>query len=241
MEYIKFVNFSVYYRLKNNYAIALNNVSLSVAEGELAVVVGPSGCGKTTLLKSIFGETGGASKGILRLHGRDIDNINIAKEQIAYVSQNYSLTPTMTVYDNIAYPLRMLRVDPAEIDRRVRSIAKDLGIYPLLTRKPRQLSGGQHQRAAIARALIKKPRLILMDEPFAHLDPTIRKNMRELLKKVHSRTGCTILFVTHDLPEAFALADRIIVMRDGEIEECGSPKQLEECHNSELLKEFFGR
>ena len=241
MSQIEFADFSVYYRLKNDFVIAVDHISLSVADGSLTVLVGPSGCGKTTLLKSVFGQSGGVTQGKLTIDGKNIEDIVIEKQNIAYVSQNYSLNPTMTVYDNIAYPLRNRRMDPDEVDKRVRSIAKRMGIYPLLTRKPRNLSGGQHQRAAIARALVKKPGLVLMDEPFAHLDPEVRRDMRSLLKEVHLHTGCTILFVTHDLPEAFALADDVVVMKDGRIEETGAPRALEETHCSELLKEFFGR
>ncbi len=241
MDLFSAKNFSIYYKVKKDFAIAVEDLTFGIRSGEFFVIVGGSGSGKTSLLRSLFDASGGVTRGELLLNNAPVDTVNMAEQNFAYVSQYYSLNANMTVYDNIAFPLRNMKTDPAEVDRRVRSIAQAFGIYPLLTRKPRQISGGQHQRTAIARALIKNPRVLFMDEPFSALDPHIRRQLCALLKKVHERLHCTIVFVTHDLNEAFDLADRIMVLDGGRLAELGTPEELRVHHESKLLKEFFRR
>lgn len=239
MKVFEFKNFSLYYKVKKDFVVAVNDVSFDIENGEFFVIVGESGSGKSSLLSAMFKGSSGAARGELLFYNTNIEDVDIRQQNFAYVSQYYSLNPGMTIYDNLAFPLRNMKTDPQEIDLRVRSIAKAFDIYPLLTRKPRNISGGQHQKAAIARALIKNPRVILMDEPFSSLDPKTRLHLREILKKVHEHLHCTIVFVMHDLPEAFGMADRILVMENGIIKEIGTPQELEKCHSSKLLKEFF--
>ncbi len=241
MSHIQFKNFSVFYKLKNKeYAVALDKVNLTMSDGEFLVVVGPSGCGKTTLIKSILGLCK-LTDGELTIDGIPFDKVNKKHSSIAYVSQEYSLYPSMTVYENIAFPLRSMRTPQKEVDLRVREIAQKLEIDWLLTRKPHQLSGGQHQRIAIARALIKNPRLVLFDEPFSNLDPELRMEMRQLVLTLHKEQRPTFVFVTHDLSEAVMLGERIAVMHRGEIVEVGTPEQIEENPKSILTRSFFGK
>lgn len=235
---IEFNKFSVYYKQKKNYVVALDEVSFFLDEGEFLVLAGPSGCGKTTVLKSILGACENTT-GEAYLDGNAIAPAPKGDGQIAYVSQEYSLYSTMTVYENIAFPLRMMHTSYEETDRRVRRIAGLLELDWLLSRKPRQLSEGQHQRVAIARALIKKPRLLLLDEPFASLHPELRGKMQEMVKKIHSEQRVTILLVTHDIREALGLADRIAVMDSGGIVQISTPAEILENPKSDLVKELF--
>lgn len=227
MELLRFKDYTVYYKLKKDeYLIALNKLNFSVESGEFLAVVGPSGCGKTTLIKSILG-TNKLVEGDVYLNGKNLDDVNVGKENIAYVAQDYNLYPSMTVYENIAYPLKLMHTDMTELDKRVKEIAAKLGLSYLLTRKPKQLSGGQHQRVSIARALIKNPRLILFDEPFANLEPEMRIQLLEIIKGIHTEYKTTIIFVTHNLQEALYLADRILVMNKGKIERIGTKEEIE--------------
>lgn len=241
MELLQLKNFTAYYKLKGkNYAVALDSVSLSVREGEFLVVVGPSGCGKTTLLKCILNLVQ-LTEGDIFLDGQEINKVNKKDMAISYVSQEYSLYPKMTVFDNIAFPLRMMHTPYAEVNQRVTEIAKRLDIEWLLSRKPHQLSGGQHQRVAIARALIKNPRVMLFDEPFSNLDPKMRIELRSLVKNLHREQRPTVIFVTHDLSEAMMLADRIVVINGGAIVETGTPQEIEYEPKTQFTKEFFGK
>ncbi len=240
MELIKFEDFSAFYKLKKEYAVALDKVSFSVHEGEFLVIVGPSGCGKTTLLKCLLGMCS-LTDGNLLFEGEDIEKMKIREKNFACVSQEYSLYPQMTVYENIAFPLRMAHVPHKEVDARVNEIAKQLEIDWLLSRKPKQLSGGQHQRVAIARALVKNPRVVLFDEPFSNMDPELRLQLRKMVKQIHSEQRPTILFVTHDLTEALMLGERILVMNRGEVMEIGTPEEIEENPQSEFTRRFFGK
>lgn len=240
MAQFEFKNFSAYYKQKKDYVVALDNITFDIEQGEFLVIVGPSGCGKTTLLKCIMGLCN-LTRGTALIEGEKITDINLAKKSVAYVSQEYSLYPQMTVYENIAFPLRMMHTGQEEIDERVKQVARSLQLDLFLTRKPKQLSGGQHQRVAIARALIKNPRIILFDEPFANLHPELRMEMRALVKDIHQKERPTVVFVTHDLSEAIALAERIIVMNDGAIEFNGTAKELEERPTTKFVKEFFGK
>lgn len=239
MDLLQFIDFSVFYKLKKKeYVVAIDNISLNVKKGEFLVIVGPSGCGKTTLLKSVLGMPK-LTDGKILLNGVDIDDTKKQNQNFAFVSQEYSLYPQMTVYDNIAFPLRLMYTNGSEIDRRVKDIAQQLEIDWLLSRKPKQISGGQHQRVAIARALIKNPQIVLFDEPFSSLDAELRLTLCQLVKKIHSEQQPTILYVTHDLGEAFLLADRVVVMNKGEIEQVGTPKEIECNPQSQFVKEFL--
>ena len=225
MEAIEFQDFSCYYKNKKETVTALDNLTMSIEKGELFVILGQSGSGKTTLLKCILGLCDYIS-GALYIEGVPADQLLLSQSNIGFVRQEINLYPHLTIYENIAFPLRTMKTPQAEVDRRVREMASLLGLRPLLTRKPKQLSGGQHQRVAIARALIKNPTLLLMDEPFSNVDAALRSQMRQLIKKIHETYHCTIVFVTHDLVEAFTLADRIMVLEDGKLQLLGQPQAL---------------
>lgn len=225
MDAITFQDFSCYYKQKKEYIPALNHIDLSVKQGELLVILGPSGCGKTTLLKCILGLCNYIS-GTLRIDGISTDDFQVQTGNIGYVKQELSLYPHLTVYENIAFPLRMIHTVQSEVDRRVKEIAALLEIDWLLTRKPKQLSGGQNQRVALARALVKDPVTVLFDEPFSNMDPALRTELRLLVKKIHQTFGCTMLFVTHDITDALSLADRIVLLEDGRITASGTPQEL---------------
>ena len=225
MSAIEFQNFSCFYKYKKEYIAALDHINLCVENGELLVILGQSGSGKTTLLKCILGLCDYIS-GQLYIDGIPIDQFDLKTSNIGYIRQELNLYPHMTVYENIAFPLRMIHTPQAEVDRRVKELAALLEIDWLLTRKPKQLSGGQLQRVAIARALIKNPVTVLFDEPFSAIDPTLRTEMRQLIKKIHQTFGCTILFVTHDLVDALNLAERIVILEEGKIEAVGTPQEL---------------
>lgn len=235
---IKCNDFSAFYVNKKEQFTALSKLNFSVDRGELFVVVGESGSGKTTLLKSILRMIPYVD-GEMLVDGIPIDDLDIKTCNFAFVDQEVTLYPQKTVYENIAFPLLMNRTPYEEIDRRVKEIAEIMDIRWLLSRKPKQLSGGQHQRVGLARALIKKPDLVLLDEPFSNLDPEIRGQMRQLLRQVHLQYHTTILFVTHDLGEAFSLADRMMVLNNGKIEVIGSPTELIENPRSELLEVYL--
>ena len=238
MEIILFEDFSCYYINKTGYTKALDHLDFSIESGELFVIAGKSGCGKTTLLKCILGQCE-YMEGKLFVDGVSMEDFDVKSGNIGYVRQETDLYPHMTVYENIAFPLRMIHTAQSEVDRRVKEIADKLDIRYLLTRKPRQLSGGQHQRIAIARALVKDPSILLFDEPFSNIDPTLRGQLRQLVKRLHQEYQTTMLFVTHDLEEAFSLADRILVLDNGRVEEIGVPIDMVHNHKSELLKEFL--
>lgn len=225
MSAIEFQDFSCFYKYKKEYIAALDHINLCVENGELLVILGQSGSGKTTLLKCVLGLCDYIS-GQLYIDGIPIDQFDLKNSNIGYIRQELNLYPHMTVYENIAFPLRMIHTPQAEVDRRVKELAALLEIDWLLTRKPKQLSGGQLQRVAIARALIKNPVTVLFDEPFSAIDPTLRTEMRQLIKKIHQTFGCTILFVTHDLVDALNLAERIVILEEGKIEAVGTPQEL---------------
>lgn len=225
MSTIEFQDFSCFYKYKKEYITALDHINLSVESGELMVILGQSGSGKTTLLKCILGLCDYIS-GQLYIDGTSIDDFRLQNSNIGYIRQELNLYPHLTVYENIAFPLRMIHTPQAEVDRRVKELAALLEIDWLLTRKPKQLSGGQLQRVAIARALIKNPVTVLFDEPFSAIDPTLRTELRQLVKKIHQTFGCTILFVTHDLTDALNLAQRVVILEEGKIEAVGTPREL---------------
>jgi multiple sugar transport system ATP-binding protein len=203
----------------------IHGIDLTVEDGELAVLVGPSGCGKTTTLRMIAGlET--VSDGAILFDGAPVAHLEPKDRDIAMVFQSYALYPHMTVRGNLAFSLKMKGVPRAEREGLVRRAAEMLGIDGLLHRKPRELSGGQRQRVAMGRALVREPRAFLLDEPLSNLDAALRAQMRIELKRIHQRLKTTIVYVTHDQIEAMTLADRIVVMRDGRIEQVGAPLEL---------------
>ncbi len=223
MNAIEMTDFSCYYRQKKEYIPALKALNLSIPSGEFVAIVGESGAGKSTLLKACLG-LADAFEGELMIDGVPIDSLKNANR--AYVSQELALYPKMTVYENIAFPLRVMHTPQEQVDVRVKELAEFLDIRFLLTRKPAQLSVGQQQRVAIAKALIKNPTHLYFDEPFANLDGVMRMQLRQLVRNIHQKFKPTVLFVTHDLQEAFALAQRILVLEKGRLVEDGSAEQL---------------
>nr|WP_314629209.1 sn-glycerol-3-phosphate ABC transporter ATP-binding protein UgpC [uncultured Janthinobacterium sp.] len=203
----------------------LQPFDLEIDDGEFIVLLGPSGCGKSTLLRMIAGLED-ISGGELHIGGAVVNDLPPRARNVAMVFQNYALYPHMTVYDNIAFGLRRLKVPNDEIDRRVREVAAILSLDSLLDRKPRAMSGGQQQRTAIARAMIKTPQVFLFDEPLSNLDAKLRAQLRADIKRLHRRLRTTTLYVTHDQLEAMTLADRVVLMKGGHIEQIGTPAQL---------------
>ena len=217
----------------------LKGVSIDVADGEFAVIVGPSGCGKSTLLRSVAGLeelTGGS----IRIGDRDVTTLAPSDRGIAMVFQSYALYPHLTVYENMAFGLKIAKADKAAIDEAVRRAAAILNIEPLLERKPAALSGGQRQRVAIGRAIVRQPQIFLFDEPLSNLDADLRVRMRYEFASLHRQLGTTTLYVTHDQVEAMTLADRIIVLRDGRIEQVGTPRELYERPANIFVAQFLG-
>ena len=205
--------------------IAVQEFNLDIADKEFIVLVGPSGCGKSTTLRMIAGLEE-ISGGDLLIGGKRMNDVEPKDRDIAMVFQNYALYPHMTVYDNLAFPLKLKKVDKAEIDVRVREAAEILDITQYLDRKPKAMSGGQRQRVAIGRAIVRNPQVLLMDEPLSNLDAKLRNQMRAEIIKLRSRIDTTFIYVTHDQTEAMTLGDRIVIMRDGFIQQIGTPQQV---------------
>jgi multiple sugar transport system ATP-binding protein len=218
---------------------AVRGVDLDIPDGEFAVLVGPSGCGKTTLLRTIAGLEL-ADDGTIEIGDEVVNDVRPSDRDVAMVFQNYALYPHMQVYKNIAFGLMARKLPKAEIDMRVKRAADMLGISNLLERLPRQLSGGQRQRVAIGRAIVRNPRLFLFDEPLSNLDAQLRDEMRSEIKRLHQEIGATMIYVTHDQIEAMTLADRIVLMRDGEIEQQGAPLDLFERPATRFVAGFLG-
>ncbi len=218
---------------------AVKGVSLDVPEGEFTVLVGPSGCGKSTLLRCIAGleETTGGS---IEIGGKDVTHARPRDRDIAMVFQNYALYPYLNVKDNIAFGLRARKFSEADVEKRVKRAADMLDIGHLLARFPRELSGGQRQRVAIGRAIVRDARLYLFDEPLSNLDAQLRDDMRVEIKRLHQELGRTMIYVTHDQIEAMTLADRIVLLRDGVIEQQGSPLDVFERPASRFVAGFLG-
>ncbi|MDO5435407.1 MAG: sn-glycerol-3-phosphate ABC transporter ATP-binding protein UgpC [Clostridia bacterium] len=204
---------------------AVHNFNLAVEKGEFIVFVGPSGCGKSTTLRMIAGLED-ISKGELLIDGERANEWGPRDREVAMVFQSYALYPQMTVFDNIAFGLELMGVDEDEIERRVKHTAEILGLTEYLDRLPRALSGGQRQRVAIGRAIVRKVGIFLMDEPLSNLDAKQRVTMRSEIAQIHRNTGATTIYVTHDQTEAMTLADRIVVMKDGYVQQVGTPKEL---------------
>lgn len=237
MEILRFDNYSVYFKVKKDYFIALDRIDLHVEDGEFLSITGPSGSGKTTLLRSAMGLSNTLTAGEVFYRGQPVCGVDMTKENIGYISQEYSLYPSMTIYENIAYPLTVMGTERDEIDRRVRELADILGLTFLLTRKPRQLSGGQQQRAALGRLLVKAPRLALFDEPFSNVAPDLRQELGQLVKRYHREQRPTILFVTHDLQEAVSLGERVVWMDQGEVRRIASASDLRTAQDWQALLE----
>lgn len=217
--------------LKNIFKIfedgttAVNDFSLEISDKEFIILVGPSGCGKSTTLRMIAGLES-ISRGELTIGDRVVNNVAPKDRDIAMVFQSYALYPHMSVYKNMAFGLELRKLPKAEIDSRVREAAKILDIEHLLKRKPRALSGGQRQRVALGRAMVRSPSVFLLDEPLSNLDAKLRTTMRTEIKKLHKRLGTTFIYVTHDQTEAMTMADRIVVMKDGVIQQVDTPQNL---------------
>ncbi|RWP47617.1 ABC transporter ATP-binding protein [Mesorhizobium sp.] len=203
----------------------LHGVSVDIADGQFVVLVGPSGCGKSTLLRMVAGlET--VSGGTIAIGDRVVNHLPPAKRDIAMVFQNYALYPHKTVEQNMAFALKLRKTDPAVVAERVKRAADILDLNPYLKRYPRQLSGGQRQRVAMGRAIVRNPQVFLFDEPLSNLDAKLRVQMRTEIKELHQRLKTTTIYVTHDQIEAMTMADKIVVMRDGRIEQVGAPLEL---------------
>jgi len=219
---------------------ALHSINVHVKKGEFFTFLGPSGCGKTTTLRTITGFIEPVS-GTVGVDGRDVTRVPIEKRNIGIVFQSYALFPTMTVYDNIAFGLKIKKLPKAEIDRKVREIARKVDLSDeQLAKAVSQLSGGQQQRVAIARALVTDPAVICMDEPLSNLDAKLRVQLRNELKKMQKEFGITTIYVTHDQEEALTLSDRIAVFNKGSIEQIGTPNQIYNHSETEFVCNFIG-
>ena len=217
----------------------IHPLDLAIEEGEFVVFVGPSGCGKSTLLRLIAGLED-VTGGVIRIDGRDATSVPPAKRGLAMVFQSYALYPHMTVRRNIAFPLRMAGLDKAEQDRRVEQAAAVLNLTDYLDRRPAALSGGQRQRVAIGRAIVREPKAFLFDEPLSNLDAALRVGMRLEISELHERLKTTMIYVTHDQVEAMTMADKIVVLQAGRIEQVGSPLDLYRRPRNRFVAGFIG-
>ncbi len=217
----------------------LHGISLDVEDGEFVVFVGPSGCGKSTTLRLIAGLED-ATGGEIAIGGRVVNNLEPKDRDIAMVFQNYAIYPHMTVRKNIGFGLRTAKMSKADKEARIDEVAGILGMTDLLARKPSQLSGGQRQRVAIGRAMVRDPAVFLFDEPLSNLDAQLRTQMRLEIKKLHQRVGNTIIFVTHDQVEAMTMADRIVIMKDGHIQQVGTPAEVYHKPVNTFVARFIG-
>lgn len=217
----------------------VEEISFEVPDGQFWVLVGPSGCGKSTILRMIAGLEV-ASSGHLYIGDRLVNHIPARQRDVAMVFQNYALYPHMTVAENLAFGLRMRQTDPQTLQTQVEAVAKSLDIAHLLQRKPRQLSGGQQQRVALGRAIARSPQVFLLDEPLSNLDAQLRDETRTELKQLHQRLGITTIYVTHDQVEAMTLADQIVVLNRGRIQQIGSPQEVYSQPRNRMVASFVG-
>ena len=224
MSKIEFKNFSIYYKQKKEIVVAVDDVSFSFYHQKINVLIGFSGCGKTSILNAISGRI--LYDGELFFDDKKAQEIAVKDRNIAYVSQDFVLYPHMTVYDNVAYPLKLLKLPREDIDYRVREICEEVDISYLLTRRPKYLSIGQQQRVAIARAFAKKPEIILLDEPLSNLDKETSEDIRVLIKKLVKDNKTTCIYVSHNINDALYLADFIFVMDNGKVVGEFTPKQF---------------
>ncbi len=222
-----------------NGVVAVKNVSFETTADEFLVLVGPSGCGKTTILRMIAGLED-ITRGEVFLAGNIINDVEPKNRNIGMVFQNYALYPHLSVFENIAFPLKIKKIPKKEIKTSVNTVAESVGLYELLARKPKELSGGQRQRVALARAIIRKPDLFLFDEPLSNLDANLRIQMRSEILQLHRKTGCVSVYVTHDQIEAMTMGTKIAVIKDGEIHQIGTPEQIYKQPADLFVAEFIG-
>ena len=227
------------YKVYPNGFNAVKDFNLEIEDKEFIILVGPSGCGKSTTLRMIAGLEE-ISKGELYIDGKLVNDVEPKDRDIAMVFQNYALYPHMSIYDNMAFGLKLRKMPKAEIDKRVREAARILDIEHLLDRKPKLLSGGQRQRVAMGRAIVREPKVFLMDEPLSNLDAKLRVQMRIEISKLHQRLQSTIIYVTHDQTEAMTLGTRIVVMKDGVIQQVDSPQNLYDYPDNLFVAGFIG-
>lgn len=237
MVEIAIKNLTVDYIEKRQVIHGVNGLSAVFPASSFNVVVGSSGCGKTTLLRAVAGFI--AYDGEILFDGEDIDDVPTQKRNVAYVSQQYVLYSHLTIFDNIAFPLKIKGATPKEITATVKDIAEKMGLTCCLTRRPKHISGGQQQRVAIARALVKRPSVCLLDEPLSNVDPQLRNTVRIQMKETLKSLGCTVIYVTHDFQEAMALADNIFVMDEGNIAVTGKPGDVYKSQN-DAVKQLRG-
>ncbi|NWJ23822.1 ABC transporter ATP-binding protein [Rhizobium sp. RM] len=219
--------------------IAVKDLDLDIRKGELLALLGPSGCGKTTTMRAIAGLMPVAD-GRIGLDGVDITRVAANKRAVGLVFQSYALFPHLTVYENVAFGLKLKGINGKALDDKVLSGIKSVGLSSFVSRKPAELSGGQQQRVALARSMVMEPKVLLLDEPLSNLDARLRLEMRTELQRVQKETGVTMIFVTHDQIEALALADRIVVMKGGKIEQIGTPEEIYNAPVSSFVADFVG-
>ena len=236
MSPIKLTNIEKVY---DNGFHAVHDFNLEIQDNEFIVFVGPSGCGKSTTLRMIAGLED-ITAGSLVINGKEVNHLPPKDRGISMVFQSYALYPTMSVYDNMAFGLKLRDVDVAEIDERVKNAAEILGLTEYLDNKPRELSGGQRQRVALGRSIVREAPVYLMDEPLSNLDAKLRVEMRSQIKDIHERTGATTIYVTHDQVEAMTMADRIVVMKLGVIQQIGTPEELYKVPANIFVAGFLG-
>lgn len=225
-------------RYENGH-VAVHDASFEVEDGEFVVLVGPSGCGKSTMLRMIAGLES-ITQGVLQIDGREMNDVAPKNRDIAMVFQNYALYPHMSAYDNMAFGLKLRKHPKSEIDRRVRKAADILGLDTILERKPKQLSGGQRQRVALGRAIVRNPAAFLFDEPLSNLDAKLRVQMRTEISKLHQELGATMIYVTHDQTEAMTMGDRIVVLREGHVQQIAPPLELYNRPANRFVAGFIG-
>ena len=236
---LRIQNVEKYYGSRNNLTKAIDDISFDVNKGEFVAIMGASGSGKTTILRMIAGlET--PSFGDIYIDGKRVNDVPANQREIGFVFQNYALFRHMTVYDNIAFGLKLKKVPKDEIDKKVKEAARILDLEKLLDRKPKALSGGQRQRVAMGRAIVRNPKVFLMDEPLSNLDAKLRVQMRIEISKIHQRLGATIIYVTHDQTEAMTLGTRIVVMKDGVVQQVDTPQNLYQKPGNLFVAGFMG-
>ena len=224
---------------KYGEVVAVNDLTLEIQDGEFMVLVGPSGCGKTTSLRMIAGLED-ITSGTIQIGERVVNDVSPKDRDIAMVFQSYALYPHMTVFENMAFALKLRKESKADIDKKVRHAADILGIVPLLERKPKALSGGQRQRVALGRAIVRAPQCFLFDEPLSNLDAKLRVEMRTEIRELHENLRSTTVYVTHDQEEAMTLGDRVVVMKDGVAQQIGSAADIYHCPSNRFVAGFLG-
>ena len=239
MPKIIFKDVDVIYKNKKTETVVFNHFNEEFLSDKTNVIVGFSGCGKSTLLKTLF--DGVDYQGEITIDGKNIEDINVQERELAYVSQEYILYPHMTIFDNIAFPLRNMKAPSSEIKERVYAIAEELDLTICLSRKPRHLSGGQQQRVALARALVKNPSICLLDEPLSNLDQATAFKARNIIKKCLNKRKVTVLYTTHNINEATSLGDYIYVMDEGKIIFKGTPEDFMECKDEKVVSLIDGK